>query len=157
MIGKGGEQLKRIASEARQELEQLFDGKVFSRCGSGQERLVRRPARIEEPWVRVTPFVRDSRQRVELQSGFVLHTHPWRETSLIVELFSRDHGRVPMVAKDARRPASALRGVLMAFQPLLVDWSGGGEVKTLARAGGRAASRCLADGHCCVATISTNC
>ncbi|MBX3686389.1 MAG: DNA repair protein RecO [Rhodocyclaceae bacterium] len=75
-----------------------------------------------------------SRQRVELQSGFVLHTHPWRETSLIVELFSRDHGRVPMVAKGARRPASALRGVLMAFQPLLVDWSGGGEVKTLARA-----------------------
>ena len=39
-----------------------------------------------------------------------------------------------MVAKGARRPASALRGVLMAFQPLLVDWSGGGEVKTLARA-----------------------
>lgn len=75
-----------------------------------------------------------ARQRVEQQAGFVLHTHPWRETSLIVELFSRQHGRVPMVAKGARRPASALRGVLMAFQPLLVDWSGGGEVKTLARA-----------------------
>jgi len=75
-----------------------------------------------------------TRQRVELQPGFVLHTHPWRETSLIVELFSREYGRVPMVAKGARRPASALRGVLMAFQPLLVDWSGGGEVKTLVRA-----------------------
>ncbi|MBX3679135.1 DNA repair protein RecO [Cognatazoarcus halotolerans] len=75
-----------------------------------------------------------ARQRVELQPGFVLHTHPWRETSLIVELFSRDHGRMPMVAKGARRPASVLRGVLMSFQPLLVDWSGGGEVKTLVRA-----------------------
>ena len=64
----------------------------------------------------------------------MLHSHPWRETSLIVELFSRDHGRVAMVAKGARRPMSPLRGVLMAFQPLLVDWSGGGEVKTLVRA-----------------------
>lgn len=75
-----------------------------------------------------------SRQRVEQQPGFVLHTHAWRETSLIVEIFSRDHGRLALVAKGARRPQSALRGVLMAFQPLLVDWSGGGEVKTLARA-----------------------
>lgn len=74
------------------------------------------------------------KQRVDQQPGFVLHTYPWRETSLIVEVFSRDHGRVAMVAKGARRPLSALRGVLMAFQPLRVDWSGGGEVKTLVRA-----------------------
>jgi DNA repair protein RecO (recombination protein O) len=52
---------------------------------------------------------------------------------LIVEVFARDHGRVALVAKGARRPLSALRGVLMAFQPLLLDWSGGGELKTLAR------------------------
>ncbi len=75
-----------------------------------------------------------TRQRVDQQPGFVLHSYPWRETSLIVEVFSRDHGRVAMVAKGARRPMSALRGVLMAFQPLLIDWSGGGEVKTLVRA-----------------------
>ncbi len=74
------------------------------------------------------------KQRVDQQPSFVLHSHPWRETSLIVEVFSRDYGRVAMVAKGARRPMSALRGVLMAFQPLLVDWSGGGEVKTLVRA-----------------------
>ena len=74
------------------------------------------------------------KQRVDQQPAFVLHTHPWRETSLIVEFFSRDHGRVALVAKGARRPMSALRGVIMAFQPLLVDWSGGGEVKTLVRA-----------------------
>ncbi len=74
-----------------------------------------------------------ARHRIEQQPAFVLHTQAWRETSLIVELFSRDHGRLPLVAKGARRPTSAFRGVLMAFQPVLADWSGGGEVRTLAR------------------------
>lgn len=75
-----------------------------------------------------------AKQRIEQQPAWVLHTLPWRETSLIVEMLSRDHGRVALAAKGARRPHSVLRGVLMAFQPLLVDWSGGGEVKTLIRA-----------------------
>lgn len=74
------------------------------------------------------------KQRIEQQPAWVLHTLPWRETSLIVEVLSRDHGRVALAAKGARRPMSALRGVLMAFQPLLMDWTGGGEVKTLIRA-----------------------
>ena len=75
-----------------------------------------------------------ARQRIDQQPGFVLHSYPYRETSLIVEVFSRDHGRIGLVAKGARRPMSHLRGVLMAFQPLLIDWSGGGEMKTLVRA-----------------------
>ena len=66
--------------------------------------------------------------------AFVLHSYPFRETSLIVELFTRDFGRVAVVAKGARRPKSALRGVLLAFQPLLVSWSGKGELYTLTRA-----------------------
>jgi DNA repair protein RecO (recombination protein O) len=74
------------------------------------------------------------KQRIEQQPAWVLHTYPWRETSLIVEIFARDQGRVALVAKGARRPHSQLRGVLMAFQPLWMDWSGGGEVKTLVRA-----------------------
>lgn len=74
------------------------------------------------------------KQRIEQQPAWVLHTYPWRETSLIVEVFTRDQGRVALVAKGARRPHSQLRGVLMAFQPLWLDWSGGGEVKTLVRA-----------------------
>ncbi len=64
----------------------------------------------------------------------MLHSSAWRETSLIVQIFTRDHGNVAMVAKGAKRPYSALRAVLAAFQPLLVSWSGGGEVKTLTRA-----------------------
>ena len=75
-----------------------------------------------------------AKQRIEQQPAWVLHTLPWRETSLIVEVFTRRQGRLAMVAKGARRPHSVLRGVLMAFQPLLLDWSGGGEVKTLVRA-----------------------
>jgi DNA repair protein RecO (recombination protein O) len=74
------------------------------------------------------------RQRVDQQPGFILHSYPYRETSLIVEALSRDHGRVALLAKGARRPHSTLRGVLMAFQPLLIDWSGGAELKTLVRA-----------------------
>ncbi len=75
-----------------------------------------------------------AKQRIEQQPAWLLHGLPWRETSLIVEVFSRDLGRVGLVAKGARRPLSQLRGVLMAFQPLLMDWSGAGEVKTLIRA-----------------------
>ncbi|GAA5184560.1 DNA repair protein RecO [Niveibacterium umoris] len=73
-------------------------------------------------------------KRVEQQPAFVLHSHPWRETSYVVDVLSRDHGRVALVAKGARRPRSALRGVLLAFQPLDVSWSGSGELKTLVAA-----------------------
>lgn len=72
-----------------------------------------------------------ARARVDHETAYLLHSLPWRETSLIVEMFSREHGRVPMVAKGARRPGSVLRGVLMAFQPLELTWSGRGEVKNL--------------------------
>ena len=64
----------------------------------------------------------------------MLHTSAWRETSLIVQIFARDHGCVALVAKGAKRPYSALRPVLAAFQPLAVSWSGAGEVRTLTRA-----------------------
>ncbi|WP_018607116.1 DNA repair protein RecO [Uliginosibacterium gangwonense] len=74
------------------------------------------------------------RRRVEFQAAYLLHSYPWRETSLIAEIFSPDHGRVAMVAKGARRPLSNLRSVLMAFQPLSLTWSGKAEVKTLVEA-----------------------
>lgn len=68
------------------------------------------------------------------QPAFVLHSYPFRETSLVIELLTREFGRVAGVARGARRPKSALRGVLLAFQPLLVSWSGKGELYTLIRA-----------------------
>ena len=74
------------------------------------------------------------RNKVDGQSAFVLHTYPYRETSLIVEVFSRDFGRVALLARGARRPRSALRGLLLAFQPLELGWAGKGEVQTLMKA-----------------------
>ncbi len=65
------------------------------------------------------------------EPGFVLHSYPFRETSLILDVYSRSHGRLPIMARGARRPRSALRGVLMNFQPLLLSWFGKGEVRTL--------------------------
>lgn len=73
-------------------------------------------------------------QRVQDTPGYMLHATAWRETSLIVQVFSREHGCLALVAKGAKRPYSVLRPVLTAFQPLLLSWSGGGEVKTLTRA-----------------------
>jgi DNA repair protein RecO (recombination protein O) len=73
-------------------------------------------------------------KRVDGQAAYVLHLHPYSETSLVVDVFSRDHGRVPLLARGARRPRSAMRGMLMSFQPLELGWFGGGEVKTLAKA-----------------------
>ena len=73
------------------------------------------------------------KNRVDGQAAYVLHLHPFSETSLVVDVFSRDHGRVPLLARGARRPRSAMRGMLMSFQPLELGWFGGGEVKTLAK------------------------
>lgn len=73
-----------------------------------------------------------SRQnRYQDELAFVLHSHPFRETSLLLDVYSREHGRLAIVARGARRPRSALRGVLMNFQPLLLSWFGKGEVRTL--------------------------
>jgi len=71
------------------------------------------------------------RDRVIGQPGFVLHSYPYKETSLIVDMFTRDHGRVGLVAKGAKRPHSKLRGVLQTFQPLSISWSGKSELRTL--------------------------
>jgi len=64
----------------------------------------------------------------------VLHAYPYRETSLLVDVFARLAGRVMLVARGARRPRAALRGVLLSFQPLQLSWYGKGEVRTLTRA-----------------------
>lgn len=74
------------------------------------------------------------RSKVDAQPAFVLHSYPFRETSLIVEVFSRDFGRVALLARGARRPRAAIRGLLMGFQPLEIGWAGKGEVLTLMKA-----------------------
>jgi DNA repair protein RecO (recombination protein O) len=71
------------------------------------------------------------KKRADHEPGYVLHTYPYKETSLIVEAFTRRHGRVALLARGARRPRSAMRGVLLAFHPLRLGWSGSAELATL--------------------------
>jgi DNA repair protein RecO (recombination protein O) len=70
--------------------------------------------------------------RIESQPAFVLHARPWRETSLLLEAFTRDHGRVGLVARGVRSARSRLpRASLQPLQPLLLDWVARGELGTL--------------------------
>lgn len=70
-------------------------------------------------------------RRVALQPGHVLHQRPYRDSSLLVEAFSADFGRVGLVARGARGPHSRMRGLLQPFRPLLISWTGGGDLGTL--------------------------
>lgn len=75
-----------------------------------------------------------SDSRIDHQPGFVLHSYAWRETSLIVEMFTREFGRVAVVARGAKRRTSQFRGLLSPFNPIALSWSGRNEIKTLVRA-----------------------
>ena len=73
-------------------------------------------------------------ERHDDEPAFVLHSYPYRETSLIVEALTAGFGRIGLIARGAKRPRSELRGLLLAFQPLALSWTGRGELKGLTRA-----------------------
>ncbi len=66
--------------------------------------------------------------KADLQPAFVLHQRPYRESSLLLEVFGVDAGRVGLIAKGARRPKSPLRPQLAPFRPLLLSWRGRGDL-----------------------------
>jgi DNA repair protein RecO (recombination protein O) len=70
-------------------------------------------------------------KRISDEPAFVLHRYDWSESSLILEVFTRHHGRVALVAKGAKRPSSNFRPVLLPLQPLHVAFGGEGEIRTL--------------------------
>ncbi|HEY5558901.1 MAG TPA: DNA repair protein RecO [Steroidobacteraceae bacterium] len=72
-----------------------------------------------------------SQRRVLLEPAYLLHHRAWSDTSRILELMTRQHGRVTLFAHGARRPKSPLRGVLQPFMPLLISWSGRADGGTL--------------------------
>lgn len=72
-----------------------------------------------------------NRGKKQNELAFVMHSYPFRETSLILDVFARKYGRLTIMARGARRPRSALRGLLLNFQPLMLSWFGKGEVRTL--------------------------
>ncbi|WP_060990048.1 DNA repair protein RecO [Photobacterium leiognathi] len=69
-----------------------------------------------------------------LQRCFVLHSRPYSETSLILDVFSEDHGRLTLLSKGARRKRSNLKGTLQPFTPLFMKWSGKGAMPVLTHA-----------------------
>ncbi|MFT4888158.1 MAG: DNA repair protein RecO (recombination protein O) [Pseudohongiellaceae bacterium] len=69
--------------------------------------------------------------RVQLQPAYVLHRQAFQNTSMLVDFFCLDYGRVRAVAKGARREKSKYRSALQPFQPLLLSFSGRGDVKTV--------------------------
>jgi DNA repair protein RecO (recombination protein O) len=73
-------------------------------------------------------------KRIELAPAYVLHRRPYRETSFLLEIFTLQHGRVALVAKGVRKARSSLQGLLQPFTPLLVSWSGKGELLTMTHA-----------------------
>jgi DNA repair protein RecO (recombination protein O) len=71
-----------------------------------------------------------STQRVQLTRAYVLHQRPFRDSSLIVEVFARDYGRMTVFARAARGPRSRF-ALLQPFRALLLSWSGRGEAPAL--------------------------
>ena len=67
-------------------------------------------------------------RRIADEPAFILHSYDWSESSLILECFTRHHGRVALVAKGAKKPTSNFRPVLLPLQPLRLGWTWGGEV-----------------------------
>ena len=63
-------------------------------------------------------------QRISEEPAFVLHRYDWSESSLILEVFTRHHGRVALLAKGAKRPTSSFRPVLLPLQPLQLAFGG---------------------------------
>jgi len=70
-------------------------------------------------------------KRISDEPAFVLHRYDWSETSLILEVFTRHHGRIALVAKGAKRPSSSFRPVLLPLQPLQLSFGGEAEIRTL--------------------------
>ena len=70
-------------------------------------------------------------KRIADEPAFVLHRYDWSESSLILEVFTRHHGRIALVAKGAKRPTSSFRPILLPLQPLSLAFGGDAEIRTL--------------------------
>ena len=69
--------------------------------------------------------------RISDEPAYVLHRYDWSESSLILEVFTRHHGRIALVAKGAKKPSSNFRPILLPLQPLHVAYGGDAEIRTL--------------------------
>lgn len=72
-----------------------------------------------------------SNHKANLEPSYILHSRPYRDNSLLVDIFSRKHGRIGAIAKGAKQAKSKFNGLLQPFNPLLISWSGRGDLMTL--------------------------
>ncbi|PPC90552.1 MAG: DNA repair protein RecO [Methylobacter sp.] len=70
-------------------------------------------------------------ETIYLQPGFILKYRNYRETSIILEVFTRDYGKINLLAKGVRKPKSKTAGLLQPFLPLLISFTGKTELKAL--------------------------
>src|SRR5450830_2040674 len=70
-------------------------------------------------------------QRISDEPAYVLHRYDWSESSLILEVFTRHHGRIALVAKGVKRPSSSFRPILLPLQPLHIAFGGDAEIRNL--------------------------
>jgi DNA repair protein RecO (recombination protein O) len=70
-------------------------------------------------------------KRIADEPAYVLHSYAWSESSLILEVFTRHHGRVALVARGAKKPSSSFRPILLPLQPLQVAFGGDAEIRNL--------------------------
>jgi len=61
-------------------------------------------------------------RRVQNQPAWLLHHRPFQDSSRILDVFSRDHGRLSLVARGSRSARSKLKGILRPFLPLQLSW-----------------------------------
>ena len=62
-------------------------------------------------------------RRIDLAELYVLHHRPWRDTSRMLDVFTREHGRLTLFARGVRGPKSRSASVLQPFRPLLGSWT----------------------------------
>lgn len=81
--------------------------------------------------------------KIDLHLAYVLHARAFRETSLLVEMLSQDHGRITVVARGAKRGKSKTSSIMQPFMPLNVSWYGSGDLVTLTNVEAHANSHML--------------
>lgn len=68
---------------------------------------------------------------VDFHPGFILHQRPFRESSVLLEIYSQDYGRINLLAKGVRKKKRSQAGLLQLYQPLLLSWFGRSELQVL--------------------------
>jgi DNA repair protein RecO (recombination protein O) len=71
--------------------------------------------------------------RVVLEPAFVLHSRPWQDSSLLLNLFTKNHGRISAIAKATRSQKSKQKGLLLPFVPLFISFVGRTDLFTLTK------------------------